>query len=104
MSALEVPLEQPATSRPKLVFFHSPHSGRCRRVEGFIAQVLQRRQNHDSFALVHVSVDDRPDLAERFRIDEVPTLVVVEGRKLVKRITAPRGCRQLEQSLSRWLR
>ncbi len=92
-----------ARERPKLVFFHSRHSGRCRRVEGFIAQVLQRRQNHDSFELVRVAVEDRPDLAERFRIDEVPTVVVVEDRKLVKRIKAPRGCRQLEESLSHWL-
>jgi len=45
-----------------LVFFYSPLSGRCRRVEGFIAQVLQRRRNHDTFELVRVSVDLRPDL------------------------------------------
>jgi thioredoxin-like negative regulator of GroEL len=104
MSTAEVVREPAATARPKLVFFHSPHSGRCRRVEGFIAQVLQRRQNHDSFELVRVSVEARPDLAEKFRIDEVPTVAVVEGRKLVKRIKAPRGCRELEESLSPWLR
>jgi hypothetical protein len=32
---------------------------------GFLAQVLQRRRNHESFDLVRVSVDERPDLAER---------------------------------------
>jgi len=103
MIALEAPREQAVADPPKLVFFHSPHSGRCRRVEGFLAQVLQRRQNHDSFKLLRASVDERPDLVECFRIEEVPTFVVVEGRKLVKRIPAPRGCRQLEESLSPWL-
>ena len=90
--------------RPRLVFFFSPQSGRCRRVEGFIAQVLQRRRNHETFELVRVPVDERPDLAEKFRVDEVPTICIVQGRKLQKRIVAPRGCRELEQELEGWLR
>jgi thioredoxin-like negative regulator of GroEL len=102
-----VPHQQPVTrpqQRPRLVFFYSPLSGRCRRVEGFIAQVLQRRRNHDTFELVRVSVECRPDLAESFRIEEVPTICVVEGRKLRRRIAAPRGCRELERELEPWLR
>lgn len=89
--------------RLRLVFFYSPRSGRCRRVEGFVAQVLQRRGNHDTFELLRVSVDDHPELAERFRVDEVPTLCVVEGRRLRRRIVSPRGCRDLEQNLAPWL-
>jgi thioredoxin-like negative regulator of GroEL len=90
-------------NRPRLVFFYSPLSGRCRRVEGFIAQVLQRRRNHDTFELVRVSVDKRPDLAEKFRVEQVPTICVVEGRKLLRTIVAPRGCRELEHALEPWL-
>jgi thioredoxin 1 len=92
-----------SASKPKLVFFYSPQSGRCRRVEGFVAQVLQRRHNHETFELVRVSVDKRPDLAERFRIESVPTICVVEDRRLRKRIRAPRGCRELERELAPWL-
>src|SRR5579875_2608140 len=33
--------------RPKLLFFYSAHSGQCRRAEALLAQVLQRRHNHD---------------------------------------------------------
>jgi thioredoxin-like negative regulator of GroEL len=101
-----VPETAPVTrpeERPRLVFFYSPLSGRCRRVEGFIAQVLQRRRNHDTFDLVRVSVDRRPDLAEKFRITQVPTICVVEGRKLRRTIAAPRGCRELERELEPWL-
>jgi thioredoxin-like negative regulator of GroEL len=86
------------------VFVHSSQSGRCRRVEGYLAQVLQRRHNHDTFDLVRVSVDRRPDLAERFRVDKVPTIVVVDGRKAKGRIVAPTGCRDLEEFLRPWLR
>ena len=90
--------------RPRLAFFYSPKSGRCRRVEGFIAQILQRRQNHDTFELVRISVDRRPDLAAKFAIEEVPTICVIEDRRLKRRIPAPRGCRELEQELGPWLR
>jgi hypothetical protein len=95
--------DAPPKVRPRLVFFYSPLSGRCRRVEGFIAQVLQRRKNHDTFELVRVPVDRRPDLAEKFLVAEVPTICVVDGRKLKRRIVAPRGCRELEQELEPWL-
>lgn len=90
--------------RPRLVLFFSPQSGRCRRVEGFVAQVLQRRRNHETFELVRVPVDERPDLAEKFGIDEVPTICIVQDRKLRKRIVAPRGCRELARELDTWLR
>lgn len=90
--------------RPRLILFYSPVSGRCRRTEAFLAQVLQRRRNHDTFDLVRVAVDRRPDLAERFLVEDVPTLVVVEGRKVRKRIVAPSGSRELENALQPWLR
>ena len=107
MASLPQPVAEPVTQperRPRLVFFYSPLSGRCRRVEGFIAQVLQRRRNHDTFELVRVSVDGRPDLAEKFGIEQVPTICVVEDRKLRRTIVAPRGCRELERELEPWLR
>jgi thioredoxin-like negative regulator of GroEL len=96
--------DEARVERPRLVFFYSPQSGRCRRVEGFIAQVLQRRHNHDTFDLVSVPVDRRPDLAERFRVDTVPTIIVVDGRKVRRRIVTPHGCRELEKELAPWLR
>jgi thioredoxin-like negative regulator of GroEL len=89
--------------RPRLVFFYSQRSGRCRRVEGFLAQVLQRRHNHATFDLVRVSVERRPDLAERFRVTEIPTLLLIQERRVQKRIVDPKGCRDIERELSGWL-
>lgn len=88
---------------PKLVFFYSLRSGRCRRVDGFLAQVLQQRRNHRTFQIVRVPVEEHPDLAARFGVEKVPTLCVVEGRRLRKRIPDPRGARELQRQLSPWL-
>jgi thioredoxin-like negative regulator of GroEL len=89
--------------RPGLVFFYSAQSGACRRTEGFLAQVLQRRRNHGTFRVVHVAEEEHPDLLERFKIQTVPTLMVVEGKAVAGRLERPRGCRDIEGFLSPWL-
>ena len=99
MSAAEATLAE----LPRLVFFHSALSGNCRRVEGFLAQVLQRRRNHGTFNLVRVAEEERPDLLERFKIETVPTLVVVEHKTVKGRLERPRGCREIEGFLAPWL-
>jgi thioredoxin-like negative regulator of GroEL len=90
--------------KPGLVFFHSALSGHCRRVEGFLAQVLQRRRNHETFRLYLVEESTRPDLVERFGVESMPTLVVVEGKIVAARLEQPRGCRDIERFLAPWLR
>jgi thioredoxin-like negative regulator of GroEL len=92
------------TGKPGLVFFHSAVSGNCRRVEGFIAQVLQRRRNHETFRLYNVAQEERPDLVERFAVSVLPTLVIVEGKVVRARLETPRGCREIERFLAPWLR
>jgi thioredoxin-like negative regulator of GroEL len=89
--------------QPRLVFFHSTLSGHCRRVEGFLAQVLQRRRNHGTFAVVRVAEEERPDLLDRFKVGALPTLVVVEGKAVAGRLEQPRGCREIEGFLAPWL-
>jgi len=96
---------EPTTEeRPKLLLFYSETSGKSRRVEGFLAQVLQRRRNHDTFELVRISVERRPDLAERFCVSATPTFLVVADRRIQRRILSPRGCRDLQAQLQPWLR
>ena len=90
--------------KPVLIFFYSDTSGRCRRAEGFLAQVLQRRHNHDTFLVRRVSADTREDLVARFRIDRVPTLVVADERVVRGRLVEPRGCDEIQTFLAPWLK
>jgi len=87
-----------------LVFFTSKTSGRCRRTEGFLAQVLQRRHNHNSFSVRYVDREERPDLAERFRVNDVPTLMVVHDRAVRGTLVEPRGCDEIRTFLAPWMR
>jgi thioredoxin-like negative regulator of GroEL len=94
---------QNVITQPRLVFFHSSLSGACRRAEGFLAQVLQRRRNHETFKLYRVAQEERPDLLDRFEITALPTLVVVEGKLVRAKLERPRGCREIETFLAPWL-
>jgi thioredoxin family protein len=93
----------PSLEKPRLLFFYSRRSGHCRRVEGFLAQVLQRRQNHETFVVHRIDSDERPDLVDRFRVEELPTLLIVDGRRVRARLARPKGCRDIETLLKPWL-
>ena len=90
--------------RPLLILFTSTREGRSRRAEGFLAQVLQRRQNHQTFSVRYVAREERPDLLDRFRIDQTPTIVVVEEKRVRGRLAQPRGCEEIQTFLAPWLR
>jgi thioredoxin-like negative regulator of GroEL len=92
-----------AEAKPQLVFVYRTSSGRCRRVEGFLAQVLQRRSNHETFKIYRIDADAEARLAERLKVEDVPTLLVVERKRVRARLEKPRGCRDIEQFLGPWL-
>jgi thioredoxin-like negative regulator of GroEL len=72
-------------------------------VEGYIAQVLQRRRNHETFKYYAVASEQRPDLVAKFGVTEMPTLVVLEDKTVRARLESPRGCREIERFLAPWL-
>jgi thioredoxin-like negative regulator of GroEL len=91
------------TARPTLVLFYSPRSGQSRRVDGYLAQVLQRRRNHDTFSIMRIDADERPDLATRFKVTKVPTLLVIDGNRVRARLNQPNGCTPITELLRPWL-
>jgi thioredoxin-like negative regulator of GroEL len=90
--------------KPTLIFFSSTTEGRSRRAEGFLAQVLQRRRNHETFSVRYVAREERPDLLDRFRVEATPTIVVVEDKRVRGRLAQPRGCEEIQTFLAPWLR
>ena len=53
--------------------------------------------------LERVEARTRPDLHRRFGIDTLPTLVVVEGKRVKGRLGDPGGCVDIERFLAPWL-
>ena len=87
--------------RPLLVFFTSQRSGPARRMESLLAHIA--RQDRGRLRVSKVDVEDRPALAERFHVDQVPSLALVVEKRVVSRLdgraTAPRIESMLEPYL-----
>jgi len=84
-------------ARPLLVFFSHARSGPARRMESLLAHIARKERSR--LRVTRVDVDDRPDLAERFRVDEVPTLVLVKEKRAVARIEGRSSAPRIEQML-----
>jgi thioredoxin 1 len=72
-------------------------------MESLLAHIA--RKERDSLQVKLVDVDERPDLAEKFRISEVPSLALVLGKRVVARLegraTAPKIESMLDEQLGR---
>ena len=90
-------------NRPLLVFFTSQRSGPARRMESLLAHIA--RKERDRLDVKRVDADERPDLVEKFRISQVPALMLVKGKKVVARLegrsTAPKIEAMLDDQLER---
>jgi hypothetical protein len=73
-------------------------------VEGFLAQVLQRRRNHETFKVLFVDERERQDLFDRFRVETVPTILLIESKAVRGRLEDPKSCVEIERFLAPWLR
>jgi hypothetical protein len=89
--------------RPTLRFFYSPASELSRRTEAFLAQVLQRPQNRRTFALRRINCDKHPELVERYAVKKMPTLIVIESRRVLGRLEGACGRGEIEKLLEPWL-
>jgi len=74
-----------ATSQlPVVVDFYAPWCGPCRMLAPVLDAISQKYVGRARF--VKVNVDDAPELAERFSVSGVPTLLFVRDGKEVDRV------------------
>ena len=84
-------------ARPLLVFFTHARSGPARRMESLLAHIA--RKERDRLRVTRVDIDHRPDLAERFDVDDVPTLVLVKDKHTVARLDGRASAPRIEEML-----
>ena len=81
-----------------LVFFCSVQSGPARRMESLLAHVA--RKERERVRVMRVDVDERPELAERFKVDVVPTLALVKDKRVVDRLEGRASAPAIERMLA----
>lgn len=70
-----------------LVDFWAPWCSYCRRIEPAYEKIAE--QYGDKMAVAKVNIDDEPQLAEKERIEVIPTLVLYRGAEALGSIVAP---------------
>ncbi len=83
--------------RPLLVFFWSERSGPARRMESLLAHLARKERTR--LRIRRVDVDASPELAAQFKVEVVPTLVLVKGKRAVARIDGRTSAPRIEALL-----
>ena len=87
--------------RPLLVFFSSRRSGPARRMESLLAHIARKERGR--LRVTIVDVDDRSELADRFEVETVPTLVLVKDKRAVARLEGRASAPRIERMLEPYL-
>ena len=87
--------------KPLLVFFTSERSGPARRMESLLAHLARKERTR--VHVMRVDVETQPELAAKFRVNAVPTLVLVKRKRAVDRIEGRASAPVIETMLARHL-
>jgi thioredoxin-like negative regulator of GroEL len=87
--------------KPLLVFFTSERSGPARRMESLLAHLARKERTR--VRIMRVEVADQPELAQKFRVKDVPTLVLVKRKQVVDRLEGRASAPKIEAMLAKHL-
>ena len=83
---------------PILLFFTASTSGPARRMESLLAHLARKERGRLSIA--RIDTLQSPEWVERLRIEEIPTLVLVKGKRPVARLDGRASAPQIERMLA----
>ena len=97
MSALNLNLqnfdqEVMQSDKPVLLDFWAPWCGPCRKVVPLVEEIAEERAD---IKVGKVNVDEEPELAARFQVMSIPTLMVIRDGKIVNQALGARPKHQI---------
>ena len=80
------------SEKPVLLDFWAPWCGPCRMVSPIVDEIAAERGD---IKVGKINVDEQPELAGRFGVMSIPTLVVMKGGKVANQMVGARPKSQI---------
>ena len=80
------------SEKPVLIDFYADWCGPCRMVSPLVDQIAAE---NPEYLVCKINVDEEPELALRFGVSSIPTLIVMKGGKVVSQSAGARPKAQI---------